>query len=174
MKKLIIALLALVPIWVNANSETCCDGLDGTLTAMAATEIALEEDTAAEPKTEAQMRLEASLTGKWQNTTYPFDLVALDGNPNERLEGAILSFEFHADGTYTKTLGSASYKVVEKGQWEVSSDARQLILFPKGSLVPDIATVKYQEYDEMVIEHALKCTHKPYCTGVKDFFFNKF
>lgn len=173
MKKLIIALLALVPIWTNANSVNCCDGLDGALTAMAASEISIN-DTTVEPKTAAQKSLEASLTGKWQNTTYPFDLVAIDGNPNERLDGAILSFEFRADGTYTKTLGSASYKIVEKGQWEVSADARQLIMHPKGSLTPDIATVKYQEYDEMVIEHALKCTHKPYCTGVKDFFFNKF
>ncbi len=174
MKKLIIALLALIPIWANANSESCCDGLDGSLTAMAATEISIEDTTEAEPKTDVQKHLEASLIGKWQNTTYPFDLVAIDGNPNERLEGAILSFEFHADGTYTKKLGSSSYTIEEKGQWEVSSDARQLIMFPKGSLVPDVAMVKYHEYDEMVIETALKCMHKPYCTGVKDFFFNKF
>lgn len=173
MKKLIVALLALVPIWVNANSDTCCDGLDGTLTAMAAKEISIGDSTV-DPKTKAQKQLEAGLIGKWQNTTYPFDLVAVDGNPNERLEGAILSFEFRADGTYTKKLGSSSYTVLEHGQWEVSSDARQLIMYANGSLTPDVATVKYQEYDEMVIEHALKCTHKPYCTGVKDFFFNKF
>lgn len=141
---------------------------------MAVTEISINDNDGNEPKTEVQKRLEASLVGKWQNTTYPFDLVAIDGNPNERLEGAILSFEFRADGTYTKKLGSTSYTILESGQWEVSPDARQLILFPKGSLVPDVATVKYQEYDEMVIEHALKCMHKPYCTGVKDFFFNKF
>jgi hypothetical protein len=174
MKKLIIALLALIPIWANANSENCCDGLDGTLTAMAATEISIEDTAEAEPKTAAQLALEAGLVGKWQNTTYPFDLVAIDGNPNERLDGAILSFEFYADGTYTKKLGSSTYTIKENGQWEISSDARQLILYPDGSLVPDVATVKYHEYDEMVIEHALKCTHKPYCTGVKDFFFNKF
>ena len=171
MKTLIIALLALVPIFANANSESCCDGLNSELTAFVKT------DTDTDPtntKTEAQMKLEAGLVGKWQNTTYPFDLVAMDGNPKERMEGAILSFEFHADGTYTKTLGSASYKIVEDGQWEVSSDARQLIMYPEGSLKPDVAAVKYQEYDELVIEHALKCTHKPYCTGAKDFFFNKF
>lgn len=174
MKKLIIALLALIPIWANANAESCCEGLDSSLTTMAATEIILDDTADLEPKTEAQKRMEAGLAGKWQNTTYPFDLVALDGNPNERMEGAILSFEFRLDGTYTKTLGSASNKIVENGQWEVSSDARQLILYPQGSLTPDVATIKYQEYDEMVIETALKCTHKPYCTGVKDFFFNKF
>jgi len=173
MKNLIIALLALMPIWVNANSESCCESLDSTLSGMVSIEL-FEDDTTVEPKTEAQLRLEASLIGKWQNTTYPFDLVAIDGNPTQKLEGAMLSFEFHADGSYSKTLGSASYKIVEKGQWEVSADARQLILYPKGGHTPDVATVKYQEYDEMVIEHALKCTHKPYCTGVKDFFFNKF
>lgn len=172
MKKLIIAVLAVLPIWASANSESCCEGLTASLSELTVTDPG-DEDTFS-LKTQEQERMEASLTGKWQNTTYPFDLVALDGNPNERMEGAILSFEFHNNGTYTKTLGSASYKVKETGQWEVSADARQLILYPEGSLVPDVATIKYQEYDEMVIEHALKCTHKPYCTGVKDFFFNKF
>ncbi|MEZ4992036.1 MAG: hypothetical protein R2824_16560 [Saprospiraceae bacterium] len=172
MKKLIIALLALLPIWANANAESCCDGLNASLTELIVANP--DKDDTSSTKTQEQERMEASLIGKWQNTTYPFDLVALDGNPNERMEGAILSFEFRNDGTYTKTLGSANYKVVENGQWEISSDARQLIMYAEGSLVPDVATIKYQEYDEMVIEHALKCTHKPYCTGVKDFFFNKF
>lgn len=173
MKKLIIALLALLPVWASASSENCCEGLTASNTELIATDASGDEDTFS-LKTQVQERMEASLMGKWQNTTYPFDLVALDGNPNERMEGAILSFEFHNDGSYTKTLGSADYKLIEKGQWEVSADARQLMLFPEGSLVPDVATIKYQEYDEMVIEHALKCTHMPYCTGVKDFFFNKF
>lgn len=169
-----IALMAILPIWAHANSESCCDGLNVTPITISALDSGHEDTAVADPKTEAQLKLEASLIGKWQNTTYPFDLVAMDGNPNERMEGAILSFQFRKNGTYLKTLGTAAYKVEEEGQWEVTADGHQVLLYPSGSLTPDVATVKYQEYDEMVIEHALKCTHMPYCTGVKDFFFNKF
>ncbi len=123
-------------------------------------------------------RLQQGLVGSWSNSMYPFDPPARGGR-QERIEGAFLTYELHADGTYTKSLGGNQLVVREKGAWELSKDGRFLLLHTTREVsgrrqqVTEIARIKYLQLDELVLEQALEANSQAFCTRRKDFFFYK-
>ncbi len=121
-----------------------------------------------DPMTEQAARMHAALTGRWENTLYPFEQ-----NGSSILAGAFLSYNFRADGTYVKTLSGAGKRIEENGRWEVSPDGAMIFLFEAGDVIPETIRIKYIEADELVLEHALKCDDPGFCTHLKSFYFNK-
>ncbi len=113
---------------------------------------------------ETLSRMKKLLTGKWENTTYPFDLPSIDG--------AYLKYSFQNNGQFSRSLGSSSQALQEQGQWKLSKDGKHLILNFENGLTA-LAEVKYLEMDELVLKHVLSCEDKSFTTALKDFFFNR-
>lgn len=121
-----------------------------------------------DPMTEKAAQMHAALAGKWENTMYPFD-----ENASKMVENAFLSYHFHLDGSYVKTLGGAKKSIEEHGRWEVTPDGEQILLFSADDTFPQTIRIKYIQADELVLEHALKCNELNFCTQHKSFYFNK-
>ena len=107
---------------------------------------------------------EQILAGKWENTTYPFDL--------RSIEGAYLKYSFHNNGRFDRLLGCAGRNIKESGEWWLAKDGQHLVMrLDNGETT--IAEIKYLELDEMVLHHVLSCEDRNFATGDKDFFFNR-
>lgn len=162
---LLIAVAMLLPLSANNYPEAlepCCNGSpDSSI----ATSITGEEGTSA-----LALKTIGLLTGQWENMVYPFEVQTSNGLP---LEGAFLRYEFRANGSYVKTLGSKTTRANDSGQWSVSNDGQYLLLYDDCSKEPLKAKIKYIQLDELVLEQALVSGEPQFCTGKKDFFFNK-
>ncbi len=107
------------------------------------------------------------LVGKWQNTAFTADLEASDES------GAYLRFEFLPNGSFVKTMGAGQMTYEERGQWELNSDGKRLMLYPDGCLTPEVIAVKYLELDELVLEQYVQGPGAEIETEVKDIFYNR-
>lgn len=124
--------------------------------------LSLEHET---PTSIAEYRQKENLlAGKWENTTYPFDL--------KSMEGAYLKYAFYKSGKFERMLGCADRNIKESGQWWLAKDGQHLVMrLDDGQTT--VAEVKYLEMDELVLQHVLACDDKDFNTGEKDFFFNR-
>lgn len=120
----------------------------------------------AAPKAEMK-RVTQQLTGKWENTTFPFDFEPAD------MEGAYLNYHFNSNGRFVRKIGNRQRQIEEHGSWAIAKDAKHLILsFDNGKAT--VAQLKYVRVDELVIHHLLSCQDETFNTVEKDFYFNKF
>ena len=168
MKKLLITLFAMTllvaPAWSNPTSqattsipENCCEEKSDSNQPLAVSKkVSLVEN---------------SLIGSWENSIYPFEVQAENGT-RKQMEGAFLKYYFNENGTYKKVMGTREKKIEEFGSWEVSEDASTLVITSDCTATQSIK-IKYLQLDELVLEQSLKSTEVDFCTGVKDFFFNK-
>ena len=107
---------------------------------------------------------ENMLAGKWENTTYPFDM--------KSIEGAYLKYSFHNNGRFERMLGCANQYIKDAGEWWLAKDGQHLVMrLDSGETT--VAEIKYLELDEMVLQHILNCEDKSFATGDRDFFFNR-
>lgn len=112
----------------------------------------------------AYRKKETLLAGKWENTTYPFDL--------KSIEGAYLKYTFHKNGKFERMLGCADRNIRESGQWWLAKEGQHLVMrLDNGETT--VAEIKHVEMDELVLKHILYCEDKAFTTGERDFFFNR-
>ncbi len=163
---LLIAVAMLLPLSANNHPEALEPFCNGSPDSSIATHITREEGTSA-----LALKTIDLLTGQWENMVYPFEVkTTSNGLP---MEGAFLRYEFRANGSYVKTLGCKSSRINNSGRWSVSNDGQYLLLYDDCSTTPLKAKIKYIELDELVLEQALVSGEPQFCTGKKDFFFNK-
>ena len=107
---------------------------------------------------------ENMLSGKWENTTYPFDI--------QSMEGAYLKYNFYNNGRFERLLGCRKQNIKDAGDWWLAKDGQHLVMrLDSGETT--VAEIKYLELDEMVLQHILNCEDRSFATGDKDFFFNR-
>lgn len=110
-----------------------------------------------------------TLQGTWGNTTYPFK-ANLQGQPD--MKGAYLQYEFEPNGHFVRRLGNQQRQVEEQGRYILSPDSQHIILqFENGCTT--VAALKYLQFDELVVQHILRCEDPVFSTGNKDFYFNR-
>jgi hypothetical protein len=127
--------------------------------------------------------MRASLLGRWENATYPFDIAK---NENDYgtfapIEGAYLDYKFNKDGSYIKKWGSTKVEFTETGKWDISKDGKFLVM--RASSKNDIheaeitylAKIKMVDMDKIVLEQSLQSPNigNLYTTQNKDFLFVK-
>ncbi|HMQ49628.1 MAG TPA: hypothetical protein PKA00_19310 [Saprospiraceae bacterium] len=114
----------------------------------------------------------AKLIGKWENTTYPFDVSS--STTAEELSDAYLKYEFREDGRFSRYIGNQDKRLKEDGSWYFSMEGSNHVLIMEldnGTCVK--ALVKHLEWDELVLYHELKCEDPLMSAGTKDFYFNR-
>lgn len=113
----------------------------------------------------AAQKAKEGVQGKWENTTYPFDNATENGM-------AYLRYQFRPNGTFERALGMGETTTSEAGEWAISQDGKRLILtFEQGGIT--VASLKYLEFDELVLEHTLTCEDPLFATASRDFYFNR-
>ncbi len=129
-----------------------------------ATEWTLRQEEGERPSQKQQ-----SLQGTWGNTTYPFE-ANLRNQPD--MKGAYLQYEFERNGHFVRRLGNQRRQFEETGRYILSPDGQHLILqFENGCTT--VAALKYLQFDELVVQHILRCEDPVFSTGNKDFYFNR-
>lgn len=114
----------------------------------------------------------AKLIGKWENTTYPFDVSS--SRTTEELNNAYLEYEFREDGRFSRFIGNKDKRLKEDGTWYFSTEGSHQVLIMEldnGTCIK--ALVKHLEWDELVLYHELKCEDPLMSAGTKDFYFNR-
>ena len=109
---------------------------------------------------------------------YPFEIATASKSENnfgQEIEGAFLYYEFREDGTYIKAFGSNNEKVEETGKWNLSDNGSILFLHPSNDCQAQSqqVNIKHLQLDELVLEQSLNTRNTNFCTGLKDFYFNK-
>lgn len=113
----------------------------------------------------AAQKAREGIQGEWENTTYPFDNATANGT-------AYLRYQFRPDGTFERALGMGEKAIAEAGAWAMSQDGKRLILtFERGGIT--VVSLKYLEFDELVLEHTLTCEDPIFATASRDFHFNR-
>ena len=78
----------------------------------------------------AEEDLKCVLTGEWSFTGYAFEIIDNIHNCEGLVtaNGAYLTFQFNANGTYTKSFGSDQEDKLEVGTWTISKGTHQVVL----------------------------------------------
>jgi|GEM_PF-3834843 len=107
--------------------------------------------------------LKTSLSGNWTSATYPFDIDGADYElgTTELMAGAFLEYKIEPDGTYQKSYGNKSIRVLETGTWELSKDGKYVLFhqIEEGSTekmkATGVAKILHFDGDELVLENSL-------------------
>ena len=130
---------------------------------------------------EDRLSLNSELAGIWNVSKYPFDVISSVEHCGafEKINGAYLSYEFNADGTYTKKVGSEMVAMEEQGIWDTSLDGRFVIFYPTIDGNPEntygsqVAMIKELSDGTLVIGQALSVPASDFdtlfCTAPKEF-----
>ncbi len=116
--------------------------------------------------------IRAALVGRWDNPFFTLE--------SQNIHNGSLRYHFRDNGTYTKTLGGAETQIQEEGTWEVSEDGKHLLMRSKSLCngqevaVTQVATIKYLQLDELVLEQSICVDGVAVSAESKDFYFNKY
>ena len=164
------------------NSPSCCpDEAIETTKDKTNNKNKAERDTGkykSKPETKAAQAVYDALIGEWGNTMYPFEIITVsnsDKDLGKPVKGAFLLYNFREDGTYFKSLGGLEEKREETGYWSLSQDGSELYLHTPCGDEAQVQTIKIKhlQLDELVLEQSLKSDNLRFCSGLKDFYFNK-
>lgn len=118
-----------------------------------------------------------TLTGEWAYTNFAYHIVDNIHACEEIIivKGAFLKFQFDKNGTYSKTYGNGNTETVEVGNWDITDDNHNLVLFPKDG--SDAQFIKINRMEEEAVELELDIVgaglDKIFCTEINVLNFSK-
>lgn len=96
----------------------------------------------------------STLVGEWAYTNFAYRIVDRVHACNDFItdDDAFLKFNFDANGTYTKSYGNGSNETVETGNWDITDDNANVVLFPKDGSASEFIKIGKIENEKIELE----------------------